>query len=138
MRSDAEQDVIMAEILDYAMQNFNGKKDIHVKFGNDEYDISYEKPLNMTINYGMTSMANAHMDAYVDANRKGMIDYASDENEIYDLVSETREKCLHIIDYGLFNRWEIFSINNSLKYSSDIEFNVGFDEDMAIWFLTQD
>lgn len=138
MLSDAEQDVIRAEILDYAMQNFNGKKDIHVKFGNDEYDISYEKPLNMTINYGMTSMANAHMDAYVDANRKDMIDYASDENEIYDLVSETREKCLHIIDYGLFNRWEIFSINNSLKYAFDIEFNVGFDEDMAIWFLTQD
>ena len=136
--SGSEQDIIRSEILDYAVSSFNGKKDIHVSFGIDRYDISYEKPLNLTIDYGMTSMANAHMDAYVDANRKGMIDYASSENEIYSIVCETREKCLHVIDYGLFNRWEIFTINNSLKYASDIEFNVGFDEEMTIWFLTQD
>ena len=65
-------------------------------------------------------------------------DYASSEDEICSIVCETREKCLHVIDYGLFNRWEIFTINNSLKYASDIKFNVGFDEDMTIWFLTQD
>ena len=136
--SGGEQDIIRNEILDYAVSSFNGKKDIHVSFGIDSYDISYEKPLDLTIDRGMTSMANAHMDAYVDANRKGMIDYASSEDEIYGIVCETREKCLHVIDYGLFNRWEIFTINNSLKYASDIEFNVGFDEDMTIWFLTQD
>ncbi|WP_139182270.1 MULTISPECIES: hypothetical protein [unclassified Ruminococcus] len=138
MLSDSEQDVIRSEILEYAMQNFNGKKDIHVKFGNDEYDISYEKPLNMTIRYDIKNMSYAHMDAYTDPNRKAMIDLASSESEIYDIVSQTREQCLHVIDYGLFNRWEIFSINNDLKYASDIEFNVGFDEDMAIWFLTED
>ena len=136
--SGSEQDIIRNEILDYAVSSFNGKKDVHVSFGIDSNDISYEKPLNLTIDYGMTSMANAHMDAYVDANRKGMIDYASSEDEIYSIVCETREKCLHVIDYGLFNRWEIFTINNSLKYASDIEFNVGFDEEMTIWFLTQD
>lgn len=136
--SGSEQDIIRNEILDYAVSSFNGKKDIHVCFGVDIYDISYEKSLNLTVNYAMTGMANAHMDAYVDANRKGMIDYASSEDEIYSIVCETREKCLHVIDYGLFNRWEIFTINNSLKYASDIEFNVGFDDDMTIWFLTQD
>ena len=134
----SEQDIIRDEILDYALQTFNGKKDIHVSFGIDAYDISYEKPLDLTINREMTSMANAHMDAYVDANRKGLIDYASSEQEIYDIVADTRQSCLHVIDYGLYNRWEILSINGSLKYASDIEFNVGFDEDMALWFLTQD
>ena len=134
----SEQDMIRSEILDYAVSTFNGKKDIHVSFGIDAYDISYEKPLDLTINREMTSMANAHMDAYVDANRKGLIDYASSEQEIYDIVADTRQSCLHVIDYGLYNRWEILSINGSLKYASDIEFNVGFDEDMALWFLTQD
>ena len=134
----SEQDIIRDEILDYALQTFNGKKDIHVSFGIDAYDISYEKPLDLTINREMTSMANAHMDAYVDANRKGLIDYASSEQEIYDIVADTRQSCLHVIDYGLYNRWEILSINGSLKYASDIKFNVGFDEDMALWLLTQD
>ena len=136
--SGGEQDMIRSEILDYAVSTFNGKKDIHVSFGIDSYDISYEKPLNMTVNYGMTGMENAHMDAYADANRKAMINYASSEQEIYDIVSDTRQSCLHVIDYGLFGRWEIMSMNGSLKYASDIEFNVGFDDEMTIWFLTQD
>ena len=136
--SCSEQDMIRSEILDYAVSTFNGKKDIHVSFGIDSYDISYEKPLNMTVNYGMTGMENAHFDAYTDPNSKWLIDYASSEKEIYDIVSDTRRSCLHVIDHGLFNRWEIFTINNSLKYASDIEFNVGFDDDMTIWFLTQD
>lgn len=136
--SGGEQDMIRSEILDYAVSTFIGKKDIHVSFGIDSYDISYEKPLNLTINRSMTGMENAHMDAYADANRKAMINYASSEQEIYDIVSDTRQSCLHVIDYGLFGRWEIMSMNGSLKYASDIEFNVGFDEDMTIWFLTQD
>ena len=134
----SEQDLIRSEILDYAVSSFNGKKDIHVSFGIDSYDISYEKPLNMKANKKMTSMSNAHMDAYADPNRKAMIDYAKSENEIYDIVSETRNRCLHVTDYGLFNRWEIFTIYNELKYASDIDFGIGFDEDMTIWFLTQD
>ena len=134
----SEQDLIRSEILDYAVSSFNGKKDIHVSFGIDSYDISYEKPLNLKANKKMTSMSNAHMDAYADPNSKGLIDYAKSEKEIYDIVSDTRQCCLHVIDYGLFNRWEIFTINNDLKYASDIDFGIGFDEDMAIWFLTQD
>lgn len=136
--SGSEQDMIRSEILDYAVSTFNGKKDIHVSFGIDSYDISYEKPLNLTINRSMTGMENAHMDAYADANRKAMINYASSEQEIYDIVSDTRQSCLHVIDHGLFGRWEIMSMNGSLKYASDIEFNVGFDDEMTIWFLTQD
>ena len=136
--SGGEQEMIRSEILDYAVNSFNGKKDIHVSFGIDSYDISYEKPLNLTVNYGMTGMENAHYDAYTDPNSKWLIDYASSEKEIYDIVSDTRQSCLHVIDYGLFGRWEIMSMNESLKYASDIEFNVGFDDDMTIWFLTQD
>ena len=133
-----EQEQIRTEILDYAVTSFNGQKDIHVSFGIDSYDISYEKPLNLKANKNMTSMSNAHMDAYADPNFKELIDYASSEKEIYEIVSDTRQSCLHIIDHGLFNRWELFTINSSLKYASDIEFGIGFDEDMTIWFLTQD
>ena len=134
--SDDEQNLIRSEILEYA-KSFNGKRDIHVSFGIDEYDIFYEKPLDLTIRNDMTDLSYAHMDAYADADSRWLIDHAGNEGEIYSIVSETREKCLHVIDYGLFNRWEIYSGNNALKYASDIEFNVGFDG-TAIWFLTED
>lgn len=134
--SGKEQDLIRSEILEYA-ESFNGKKNIHVSFGIDEYDISYEKPLNLIIRNDMTDLSYAHMDAYVDADSRWLIDYAENEEEIYSIVSETRTKCLHVIDYGLFNRWEIYSGNDMLKYASDIEFNVGFDG-TVIWFLTED
>lgn len=134
--SGKEQDLIRSEILEYA-ESFNGKKNIHVSFGIDEYDISYEKPLNLIIRNDMTDLSYAHMDAYVDADSRWLIDYAGCEEEIYSIVRETREDCLHVIDYGLFNRWEIYSGNDMLKYASDIEFNVGFDG-TAIWFLTED
>lgn len=134
--SGKEQDLIRSEILEYA-QSFNGKTDIHVSFGIDEYDISYEKPLNLIIRNDMTDLSYAHMDAYADADSRWLIDYAGSEEEIYSIVSNTREDCLHVIDYGLFNRWEIYSGNDMLKYASDIEFNVGFDG-TVIWFLTED
>lgn len=134
--SGKEQNLIRSEILEYA-EGFNGKKNIHVSFGTDEYDISYEKPLNLIIRNDMTDLSYAHMDAYTDADSRWLIDYAGNEEEIYSIVSETREDCLHVIDYGLFNRWEIYSGNDMLKYASDIEFNVGFDG-TAIWFLTED
>lgn len=133
--SGKEQDLTRSEILEYA-ESFNGKTDIHVSFGIDEYDISYEKPLNLTIRNDMTDLSYAHTDAYVDADSSWLIDYAGNEEEIYSIVSETRTNCLHVIDYGLFNRWEIYSSNNALKYAGDIEFNVGFDG-TAIWFLTE-
>lgn len=133
--SGKEQDLIRSEILEYA-EGFNGKKNIHVSFGIDEYDISYEKPLNLIIRNDMTDLSYAHMDAYADADSRWLIDYAGSEEEIYSIVSNTREDCLHVIDYGLFNRWEIYSANNALKYAGNIEFNVGFDG-TAIWFLTE-
>ena len=134
--SGKEQNLIRSEILEYA-EGFNGKKNIHVSFGIDEYDISYEKPLNLIIRNDMTDLSYAHMDAYTDADSRWLIDYAGNEEEIYSIVNEAREDCLHVIDYGLFNRWEIYSGNDMLKYASDIEFNVGFDG-TAIWFLTED
>lgn len=134
--SGQEQERIRSEILEYA-ESFNGKTDIHVSFGIDEYNISYENTLNLIIRNDMTDLSYAHMDAYADADSQWLIDYAGNEEEIYSIVSETREDCLHVIDYGLFNRWEIYSGNDMLKYASDIEFNVGFDG-TAIWFLTED
>lgn len=133
--SGDEQNLIRSEILEYA-ESFNGKTDIHVSFGIDEYDISYINPLNMTVREDMIDLSYAHMDAYVDADSSWLIDYAENEDDVYGIVCETRENCLHVIDYGLFNRWEIYSSNDALKYAGDIEFNVGFDG-TAIWFLTE-
>lgn len=110
---------------------------LKIKNSIDEYDISYANPINMTVREDMTDLSYAHMDAYIDADRGWLIDNATDEEGIYEIVCETRSDCLHVIDYGLFNRWEIYSENNSLKYAGDIEFNVGFDG-TAIWFLTED
>lgn len=130
-----EQELIRSEILEYA-ENFNQKTDIRVSFGIDKYDISYERPLNMRVRKDMTDLSYAHMDAYVDADRRWLIDYAENEDDVYGIVNETRINCLHVIDYGLFNRWEIYSSNDTLKYASDIEFNIGFDG-TTIWFLTE-
>lgn len=134
--SGDEQNLIRNEILEYA-KSFNGKRDIHVSFGIDEYDIFYEKPLDLTVRNDMTDLSYANMDAYVDADRGWLLECEENEDEVYSIVNEARENCLHVIDYGLFNRWEIYSGNNALKYASDIEFNVGFDG-TAIWFLTED
>ena len=113
--TESEQNVIRSEIQDYALTIFNGRQNIHVCFGTDEFDISFESPLELVVRNKMVGMENAHMDAYVDPNRKAMIDYASSEKEIYTIVTDTRNQCLHLIDYGLFNRWEIFTINNALR-----------------------
>ena len=113
--SGKEQDIIRSEILEYA-ESFNGKTDIHVSFGIDEYDISYEKPLNLTIRNDMIDLSYVHTDAYVDADSSWLIDHAENEDEVYGIVCETRENCLHVIDYGLFNRWEIYSSNKLFTY----------------------
>ena len=95
--SGKEQDLIRSEILEYA-QSFNGKTDIHVSFGIDEYDISYEKPLNLIIRNDMTDLSYAHMDAYAYADSRWLIDYAGNEEEIYSIVSNTIED---MIENGL-------------------------------------
>ena len=101
----------------------------------DEQNLIRSEILEYAKNF--TDLSYAHLDAYADSDSKWLIDHAENEEEICSIVSETRENCLHVIDYGLFNRWEIYSGNNALKYASDIEFNVGFDG-TAIWFLTED
>lgn len=134
--SDTEQNVIRNEIYEYA-QNFNGRTEIQVNFGMDSCDISYEKPLQLMPDNSMTDLSNAHMDSYCDADSKWLIDYANSDQEIYEIVCETRKNCLQIIDHGLYNRWEIYSQNGALKYASEITFGIGFDGS-CVWFLTED
>ena len=80
---------------------------------------------------------NAHYDASVDMDCKAIINYAKSEQEIYNVVASTRNDALHLIDLGLFNRYEISKGNNCLEYASEITFNVGFDG-TYLWFLTTD
>ena len=66
--TETEQNIIRTEIQDYALTTFNGRQDIHVSFGTDEFDISFESPLELVVRNEMVGMENAHMDAYCDPN----------------------------------------------------------------------
>ena len=133
----SEQEMIRSEIASYAAK-FQGKTQIHVSSGNDSFDITYPKPIQMTRKKDMVDWTtNAHFDASVDMDCRGIINYAKSEKQIYDVVAQTRNDALHLMDLGLFNRYQISKINNSLAYASDIKFNVGFDG-TYLWFLTTD
>ena len=133
----AEQEMIRSEIASYASK-FQGKTKIHVSFATDSYDISYIKPIHLTRKKDMIDWhTNAHYDASVDMDCRAIINYVKSEKEIYDVVAQTRNDALHLMDLGLFNRYQISKINNSLAYASDIQFNVGFDG-TYLWFLTTD
>lgn len=133
----AEQEMIRSEIASYASK-FQGKTKIHVSFANDSYDITYPKPIKMTRNKNMLDWTvYAHLDASVDMDCRGIINYAKSEKEIYDVVAQTRNDALHIIDHGLHSNYEIGQINNCLEYAHNIEYNIGFDG-TYLWFLTKE
>ena len=133
----AEQEMIRSEIASYASK-FQGKTKIHVSFGNDSFDITYPKPIQMTRKKDMVDWTtNAHFDASVDMDCRGIINYAKSEKQIYDVVSQTRNDALHLIDHGLHSRYEISKLNNCLEYANVIQYNIGFDG-TYLWFLTQD
>ena len=133
----SEQEMIRSEIASYASK-FQGKTQIHVSFGNDSFDITYPKPIQMTRKKDMVDWTtNAHFDASVDMDCRGIINYAKSEKQIYDVVSQTRNDALHLIDHGLHSRYEISKLNNCLEYANVIQYNIGFDG-TYLWFLTQD
>ena len=133
----AEQEMIRSEIASYASK-FQGKTKIHVSYATDSFDISYIKPIHMTRNKNMLDWTvYAHLDASVDMDCKGIINYAKSEKEIYDVVAQTRNDALHLIDFGLHSNYEISKINHCLEYASEIEYNIGFDG-TYLWFLTKE
>ena len=133
----AEQEMIRSKIASYASK-FQGKTKIHVSYATDSFDISYIKPIHMTRNKNMLDWTvYAHLDASVDMDCKGIINYAKSEKEIYDVVAQTRNDALHLIDFGLHSNYEISKINHCLEYASEIEYNIGFDG-TYLWFLTKE
>ena len=133
----AEQEMIRSEIASYASK-FQGKTKIHVSFATDSFDISYIKPIHMMRNKNMLDWTvYAHLDASVDMDCRGIINYAKSEKEIYDVVAQTRNDALHLIDLGLHSRYEICKGNNCLEYANVITYNIGFDG-TYLWFLTTD
>ena len=93
----SEQEMIRSEIASYAAK-FQGKTQIHVRFGNDSFDITYPKPIQMTRKKDMVDWTtNAHFDASVDMDCRSIINYAKSEKQIYDVVAQTRNDALHIL-----------------------------------------
>jgi hypothetical protein len=111
--TQAEQELIRNDILNYGLKKFNGKTKIHCHVGND------------------------HFDASVDTDSLALINYAKSEQGIYDIVAWTRSDSLRLIDFGLYSRYELSTMFGDLEYASDIHFNVGFDG-TYIWFLNED
>ena len=136
--TQAEQELIRNDILNYGLRKFNGKTKIHCHVGNDHFNISYLKPIKMTVQRELTDWTqHAHLDASVDTDSLALINYAKSEQEIYDIVACTRSDSLRLIDFGLYSRYELSVLNGGLEYASDIHFNVGFDG-TYIWFLNED
>ena len=118
----SEQEMIRSEIASYAAK-FQGKTQIHVSFGNDSFDISYPKPIQMTRKKDMVDWTtNAHFDASVDMDCRAIINYAKSEKQIYDVVAQTRNDALHIIDHGLHSRYEMFKSWGSLNYANTFKY----------------
>ncbi len=136
--TQAEQELIRNDILNYGLKKFNGKTKIHCHVGNDHFNISYLKPIKMTVQRELTDWTqHAHLDASVDTDSLALINYAKTEQEIYDIVAWTRSDSLRLIDFGLYSRYELSTMYGDLEYASDIHFNVGFDG-TYIWFLNED
>ena len=136
--TQTEQELIRNDILNYGLKKFNGKTKIHCHVGNDHFNISYLKPIKMTVQRELTDWTqHAHLDASVDTDSLALINYAKSEQEIYDIVAWTRSDSLRLIDFGLHSRYELSVLNGGLEYASDIHFNVGFDG-TYIWFLNED
>lgn len=136
--TQAEQELIRNDILNYGLKKFNGKTKIHCHVGNDHFNISYLKPIKMTVQRELTDWTqHAHLDASVDTDSLALINYAKSEQEIYDIVAWTRNDSLRLIDFGLYSRYELSTMYGDLEYASDIHFNVGFDG-TYIWFLNED
>ena len=136
--TQAEQELIRNDILNYGLKKFNGKTKIHCHVGNDHFDIAYLKPIKMTVQRELTDWTqHAHLDASVDTDSLALINYAKSEQEIYDIVAWTRNDSLRLIDFGLYSRYELSTMYGDLEYASDIHFNVGFDG-TYIWFLNED
>ena len=136
--TQAEQELIRNDILSYGLKKFNGKTKIHCHVGNDHFNISYLKPIKMTVQRELTDWTqHAHLDASVDTDSLALINYAKTEQEIYDIVAWTRSDSLRLIDFGLYSRYELSTMYGDLEYASDIHFNVGFDG-TYIWFLNED
>ena len=136
--TQAEQELIRNDILNYGLKKFNGKTKIHCHVGNDHFDIAYLKPIKMTVQRELTDWTqHAHLDASVDTDSLALINYAKTEQEIYDIVAWTRSDSLRLIDFGLYSRYELSTMYSDLEYASDIHFNVGFDG-TYIWFLNED
>ena len=136
--TQAEQELIRNDILNYGLKKFNGKTKIHCHVGNDHFDIAYLKPIKMTVQRELTDWTqHAHLDASVDTDSLALINYAKSEQEIYDIVAWTRSDSLRLIDFGLHSRYELSVMNGGLEYASDIHFNVSFDG-TYIWFLNED
>lgn len=97
-KTQPQNNVVWSSSMKVWRKLCEGKTQIHVSFGNDSFDITYPKPIQMTRKKDMVDRTtNAHFDASVDMDCRAIINYAKSEKQIYDVVAQTRNDALHIL-----------------------------------------
>ena len=97
-KTQPQNNVVWSSSMKVWRKLCEGKTQIHVSFGNDSFDNTYPKPIQMTRKKDMVDWTtNAHFDASVDMDCRAIINYAKSEKQIYDVVAQTRNDALHIL-----------------------------------------
>lgn len=143
--SSYDWELIRKDICDYALENFNGKKDFI--YDEDGYHYSFTVPLNLSVNTSWTDYSHAHYDGGSDLNVNNVYYYpivnATSDNELYDLSVEIQGKVRKTFDQGLYNYWWCcydhgdFDNPKIASLCSELAFNIGIEEAGWVWFLTE-
>lgn len=139
--SGYEWELIRQDIIDYGMENVNGQKDFYIdEFGG--YTISYPYPVKLIVNSSYEGEEHAHYDSRADSYYYGFdywdINDAENENQLYDISSEVKERSYEIYDQAMENyHTYIESSGYWIEEDCTIEFNIGMMPDGGVWFLTE-
>lgn len=135
--SDYEWSLIKQDIIDYGMDNINGKKDFYYdSFGG--YTISYPYPVKLIYN---ESCEYAELDADADYYYYGFeystINSAESKNQLYDIAIEVQNESHEIYNAAIENYYfMIESTGYWIEQDCTIEFNIGLADNGRVWFLT--
>ena len=142
--SDYDWELIRADVCNYAMEKYNGKKDFVDTSG--YFTFSFPYPLNLTVDTSLVGFSHAHCngsDAGTRYNRfyEDDIANANSTDELLDIALKVQKREFFVVDegidgwYGIVERF--LEDPNEAPYCSDITFNVDYIADQGyVWFMT--
>lgn len=143
--SSYDWELIRQDVCNYAIENFNGKKDFI--YAEDGYHYSFTVPLNLSVNTSWTDYSHAHYDGGSDLNVNNVYYFpiinATSDNELNDLAIQIQERVRKTFDQGLYNYWWCcydhgdFDNPKIAPLCSELAFNIGIEDTGWVWFLTE-